>query len=79
MPPRITLRAQVYEMACRHVNKAWAESAAIGRIIDSLCVKAFIERWPEGNDTVVLRTAYRLLQEGAISQSEPGVFYVNQD
>lgn len=67
-PEPMSLRAQLYELACRRINKAWADHVLHPMSkVEALAAKAFLERWPEGDDTCILRAVYEYMgQNGGI-------------
>lgn len=65
----MTLREQIRKIAERRVNPVYAEATNFPMLVTMLSAKAFIEQWPDGDDTAALRHAAKLLESpGFVSE-----------
>lgn len=67
------LREQVQEIGRKRKNREYVAAVAFPELVDALAVQAFVERWPEGDDTAAVRRAAILLHisPGWIPDEEP--------
>jgi len=72
----MSLRAQLWEVGRRRVNSAWAAHIqAPDTMVTYLASRAFLENWPQGDDTAVIRAVHHHLANNPfLPDSVPGIF-----
>lgn len=68
------LREQIKDIGCRKINSYFVAQTNFPLVATTLAAKAFMEAWPEDQDTRALRQACKLLSNpGWISEDMEGV------